>query len=78
MAFLLQDDHFAYSYRLKPGVNRNSHGLKVAQLAGMPSSAVVVAKDVLVWLQSRSNREMKASELRSLGQSLTGRPFNNG
>jgi DNA mismatch repair ATPase MutS len=67
-----QDDHFAYSYRLKPGVNRNSHGLKVAQLAGMPSSAVVVAKDVLVWLQSRSNREMmKASELRLLGQSLT-------
>ncbi|KAG1757360.1 muts domain V-domain-containing protein [Suillus lakei] len=26
------DNHFAYSHRLRPGVNRDSHGLKVAQL----------------------------------------------
>ncbi|KAK2461757.1 hypothetical protein APHAL10511_006220 [Amanita phalloides] len=46
------DDCFAYSYRLRPGVNRDSHGLKVAQLAGMPLTAVQVAKKALVWLNN--------------------------
>ncbi|KAG6842478.1 hypothetical protein C0991_000004 [Blastosporella zonata] len=47
------DDHFAYQYRVRPGVNRNSHGIKVAQLAGMPSAAVNVAKDTLALLKAR-------------------------
>ncbi|KAG5349851.1 hypothetical protein C0989_001614 [Termitomyces sp. Mn162] len=47
------DDHFAYQYRLCPGVNRDSHGLKVAQLAGMPVAAVNVAKDTLTLLKTR-------------------------
>ncbi|KAF8078408.1 muts domain V-domain-containing protein [Lyophyllum atratum] len=51
--FCTDDDHFAYQYRVQPGVNRNSHGLKVAQLAGMPSAAVVVAKETLSWLKAR-------------------------
>ncbi|KAM6498292.1 MutS domain V domain containing protein [Amanita muscaria] len=46
------DDHFAYSYRLRPGVNRDSHGLKVAQLAGMPQVAMQVARDALSWLNN--------------------------
>ncbi|KII93351.1 hypothetical protein PLICRDRAFT_49405 [Plicaturopsis crispa FD-325 SS-3] len=46
------DGHFAYSHRLRPGVNRDSHGLKVARLAGMPPSAMAVAKDALHWLKS--------------------------
>lgn len=32
---------------MKPGVNRDSHGLKVAQLAGMPLPALEVAKEIL-------------------------------
>ncbi|KAG5648136.1 hypothetical protein DXG03_006090 [Asterophora parasitica] len=47
------NDLFAYQYRVCPGVNRDSHGLKVAQLAGMPSAAVAVAKDTLSWLKAR-------------------------
>ncbi|KAF8222260.1 hypothetical protein L208DRAFT_608417 [Tricholoma matsutake] len=45
------DGHFAYSYRIRPGINRDSHGLKVAQLAGMPVAAMEVAKDTLLSLK---------------------------
>ncbi|KAF4605412.1 DNA mismatch repair ATPase msh1 [Pleurotus pulmonarius] len=38
---------FAYSYRLKPGINRDSHGLKVAQLAGLPSECLSIASATL-------------------------------
>ncbi|KAF8633937.1 hypothetical protein AX15_001121 [Amanita polypyramis BW_CC] len=48
----VDDTHFAYSYRLRPGVNRDSHGLKVAQLAGMPKTAMEVAIAALTWLNS--------------------------
>ncbi|KAJ7706453.1 muts domain V-domain-containing protein [Mycena rosella] len=66
------DGHFAYSYRLRPGVNRDSHGLKVAQLAGMPQTAVAVARDALSWLKSRKeDPSANAADLNSLGQSLT-------
>lgn len=67
-----QDGHFAYSYRIRPGVNRDSHGLKVAQLAGMPQTAVAVAQDALTWLKSRKeDPSSNAADLNSLGQSLT-------
>jgi DNA mismatch repair ATPase MutS len=67
-----QDDHFAYSHRMRPGVNRNSHGLKVAQLAGMPQSAVTVAKEALSWLNETSpDTASKTAQLATLGQSLT-------
>lgn len=48
-----QDSHFTYQYRVRPGVNRDSHGLKVAQLAGMPSAAMVIAKETLSLLKAR-------------------------
>ncbi|KAJ7655078.1 muts domain V-domain-containing protein [Mycena polygramma] len=68
------DGHFAYSYRIRPGVNRDSHGLKVAQLAGMPPSAVAVARDALTWLKTRKeDPSSNAAELNSLGQSLIGK-----
>ncbi|KAF8167902.1 muts domain V-domain-containing protein [Crassisporium funariophilum] len=47
-----QDGHFTYSYRLRPGVNRDSHGLKVALLAGMPPVAMKVAANTLAWLKN--------------------------
>jgi DNA mismatch repair ATPase MutS len=71
----VQGDHFAYSYGVKPGVNRDSHGLKVAQLAGMPHSAMKVAQNALLWLKSRRDGEIHATSLRTLGQSLV-RPDN--
>ncbi|GJJ09415.1 hypothetical protein Clacol_003637 [Clathrus columnatus] len=42
-----RDNYFTYSHRLRPGVNRSSHGLKVATLAGVPFSALEVAEDAL-------------------------------
>ncbi|KAG7099423.1 hypothetical protein E1B28_001275, partial [Marasmius oreades] len=68
----LQDGYFAYSYRLRRGVNRDSHGLKVAQLAGMPEEAVSVARNVLDALQQQKLRSYDAQQLASLGQVVTG------
>ncbi|KAF8912862.1 muts domain V-domain-containing protein [Gymnopilus junonius] len=45
------EGHFTYSHRLRPGINRDSHGLKVARLAGIPSSAIDVAANTLSWLK---------------------------
>ncbi|EJF66544.1 hypothetical protein DICSQDRAFT_142135 [Dichomitus squalens LYAD-421 SS1] len=67
----IEDGFFAYSHRVKPGVNRDSHGLKVAQLAGMPESAVEVARSALAWLKKRSaERADSKLDLRTLGQVL--------
>ncbi|KAA1468629.1 hypothetical protein DENSPDRAFT_771023 [Dentipellis sp. KUC8613] len=78
------DGHFAYSYHLRPGVNRDSHGLKVAQLAGLPSSAITVARNALSWLkQNKTGASLDSASLRSFGQSLasqsqpTDTPHNN-
>ncbi|OCH96567.1 hypothetical protein OBBRIDRAFT_840969 [Obba rivulosa] len=67
-----EDGYFTYSHRLRPGINRNSHGLKVAQLAGMPEPAVEVARTALSWLKQRSAiRTNDRSDLHAIGQSLT-------
>lgn len=71
LVFILsQDGYFAYSHRLQPGVNRNSHGLKVAQLSGMPESAMAVANTALSWLKKRRTSQDSAQALQALGQSL--------
>jgi DNA mismatch repair ATPase MutS len=38
---------FSFVHRLRKGVNRQSHALKVARLAGLPEGAISVAQDVL-------------------------------
>ncbi|KAI1208812.1 muts domain V-domain-containing protein [Annulohypoxylon truncatum] len=38
---------FVYVHRLRRGVNRRSHALKVARLAGLPEAAIAVAREVL-------------------------------
>ena len=38
---------FSYLHRLREGVNRESHALKVAQLAGLPDRAMATAREVL-------------------------------
>ncbi|EJT98879.1 hypothetical protein DACRYDRAFT_82640 [Dacryopinax primogenitus] len=65
----VDDSHFAYSYKLRPGVNRDSHGLKVAHLAGMPQSAMDVAREALGCLRGLG-REGEGGRLRELGERL--------
>jgi len=47
-----RDGSWAYVHKLRPGVNRESHALKVARLAGLPDSAIGVAEEVLASLQA--------------------------
>ncbi|KAF7971823.1 hypothetical protein HWV62_19825 [Athelia sp. TMB] len=66
------DGHFAYSHQMRPGVNRDSHGLKVAQLSGMPSSVMMMAKQTLSLLQQAGPvGAQQTGDLISLGQRLT-------
>ncbi|GAO13803.1 hypothetical protein UVI_02004740 [Ustilaginoidea virens] len=46
---LEEDSHggFVYVHRLRKGINRQSHALKVARLAGLPERAINTAKQVL-------------------------------
>ncbi|KAK5124323.1 hypothetical protein LTR85_002026 [Meristemomyces frigidus] len=45
------DGSWAYVHKLHRGVNRESHALKVARLAGMPESTIAVAAGVLAGLR---------------------------
>ena len=56
------DGSFAFVHRLKKGINRQSHALKVAKLAGLPPAALKVAEDVLQHISSeRSNLRGEAT-----------------
>lgn len=46
------DGTFSYVHRLRKGVNRQSHALKVARVAGIPEEAIAVAAQVLQKLKS--------------------------
>ncbi|CAE6446689.1 unnamed protein product [Rhizoctonia solani] len=54
-------DEFTYSHRLRPGVNRESHGLRVARLGGMPHSAVEVARRVVERLRDSGPGQVSSS-----------------
>ncbi|KAM3420007.1 hypothetical protein BST61_g3318 [Cercospora zeina] len=45
-----EDGTWMYAHQLRKGVNRDSHALKVARLAGLPESAIEVAGQVLAEL----------------------------
>jgi len=47
------DGTWAYVHKLRRGVNRDSHALKVARLAGMPEEAIAVAANVLEDVRKR-------------------------
>jgi DNA mismatch repair ATPase MutS len=55
------DGSFAYSHRLRQGVNRESHALKVAQMAGLPKEALEVARGVL---ERMKNQEISESAVK--------------
>lgn len=46
-----QDGSPTYSHVVRPGVNRDSHGLTVARLAGMPKEAIGEAHKVMARLR---------------------------
>ena len=67
----MQDNSFSYSHCMRPGVNRDSHGLKVAQLAGMPPHAIKVAQHALLSLKDTDRHDsLEREKLRALGMSL--------
>ncbi|KAG8527055.1 uncharacterized protein KY384_008484 [Bacidia gigantensis] len=45
---------FSFVHRLRPGVNRSSHALKVAALAGVPQTAIETARSVLASLETKA------------------------
>lgn len=51
-----QGDSWAYMHKLKRGVNRESHALKVAKLAQMPREAIDVAADLLAQIERQKRR----------------------
>ncbi|KPI35419.1 uncharacterized protein AB675_11729 [Cyphellophora attinorum] len=54
---------FIFQHQLKPGVNRNSHALKVAKLAGLPQAALIAARDMLDQLQMEDEELRAAASL---------------
>jgi DNA mismatch repair ATPase MutS len=70
-----QDAHFTYSHRIRPGVNRSSHGLKVARMAGIPETAMGVATTTFHWLHAHAGLTCsEQGELRGLGVQLAPSP----
>ena len=68
----LQGGGFSYSHRLRRGVNRDSHGLKVAKLSGMPAAAVQMATCALEELRRHEHGTLgRSGKLRELGELLT-------
>lgn len=54
------DGSFTFEHKVRRGVNPKSHGIKVAELAGLPSSTIDTAKSVLSYLeQSASPVDMR-------------------
>ena len=51
-------ESFSFVHRLKPGVNRSSHALRVAALAGVPEAAVETARNVLETLGHQLKTEL--------------------
>lgn len=50
---------FFFDHKLRAGVNRQSHALKVARLAGMPESVIDVAREVLDRKKGGTDEEQK-------------------
>lgn len=59
------DGKFSYVHRLRKGVNRQSHALKVARVAGLPEDAIAVAAQVLKQLKPPANRDEEGATVPS-------------
>ena len=71
---VLEDDagSFSFMHRIRQGVNRQSHALKVARLAGLPESAIIVAKDVLKRLDKQANVQNNVAHEQNLLSAAAG------
>ncbi|KAH9843355.1 DNA mismatch repair protein Msh1 [Teratosphaeria destructans] len=67
------DGSWAYVHRLRRGVNRKSHALKVAAVAGMPEGAVELAREVLESLGRETGRHQSSTALEE-GETIRDRP----
>lgn len=56
---------FVYVHKLRKGINRQSHALKVARLANMPEAAITVAKEVLERDSSHDHHENSGTSLQN-------------
>jgi DNA mismatch repair ATPase MutS len=65
------DGRFSYVHRLRKGVNRQSHALKVARVAGLPEDAIAVAAQVLQKLKARGTHEERTNNRPPLRQQAT-------
>jgi DNA mismatch repair ATPase MutS len=63
------DGTWSYVHRLRKGVNRQSHALKVARVAGLPEEAIATASEVLEKLKvdRKSNRAREAGAVEDSG-----------
>ena len=59
------DGSWAYVHKLRRGVNRDSHALKVARLAGIPEETIAIAEKALISVQERLKGTTSADQLRS-------------
>jgi DNA mismatch repair ATPase MutS len=69
-----EDGSFNFMHRLKKGVNRHSHALKVAKLAGLPPSALKVAESVLEQLLKEKHSIQLDSDETGQSQHATQEP----
>ncbi|KAG9013654.1 DNA mismatch repair ATPase msh1 [Tulasnella sp. 427] len=64
-----EDGYFTYSHKLQRGLNRDSHGIKVAKMAGMPERAISVAIDIATLYKEREARKQDDGiQLRDIGK----------
>ncbi|KAE8354143.1 muts domain V-domain-containing protein [Aspergillus coremiiformis] len=64
---------FSFVHRLRPGVNRESHALKVAQLAGLPKETIDMARSVRDSARNKQGTQsgdISPTPTRSLGPQL--------
>ena len=61
---VLEDEagSFSFMHRIRQGVNRQSHALKVAHLAGLPKCAIDVARTVLEKLEKQSDIQVQQND----------------
>ncbi|MFT5503422.1 MAG: DNA mismatch repair protein MutS, partial [Gammaproteobacteria bacterium] len=50
-------DNIIFMHQVKPGPANQSYGIQVAKLAGIPASAISLAKKKLKWLEQQSDRK---------------------
>lgn len=58
-----QGDAISFSHRVRPGVNRVSHGLDIARLADMPQDTIQLAEHMHTWLVQHGQAHLQTKGL---------------